>query len=71
MRNEERNVAGIISSVQSSTGIDQWDVTVLNDSSSDKTLSKLEEYAISTINGAELPDGWLGKNSYFSPPKYL
>jgi len=62
MRNEERNVAGIVTSVRSSTGIAHWDLTVLNDASTDKTLSKLEEYEIATIHGAELPDGWLGKN---------
>ncbi len=62
MRNEESNVDGLVSSVQESSGLSDWNFTVLNDSSSDGTALRLKSHGVSVIEGSDLPEGWLGKN---------
>lgn len=62
MRNEEHNVDGLVNSLTASTGLKNWDFTVLNDGSTDATGSKLAEFQIGLIDGSPLPSGWLGKN---------
>lgn len=61
MRNEERNVEGLVASIQASGGLAHYDFLVLDDSSTDQTSKLLREHAIRTIAGAPLPQGWLGK----------
>lgn len=63
MRNEEKNVRGVISSTLASTGLKNFDVTVLDDNSDDRTSVLLQEFKdrIRIIPGKTLPDGWLGK----------
>ncbi len=63
MRNEARNVGGVISSVLDQQGLAHRTITVLDDQSSDATLSLLAAYepAISVLHGNTPPDGWLGK----------
>lgn len=63
MRNEEKNVRGILNSVLSSTRLSSAQVVVLNDNSVDQTSSLLQGFKdrTETINGAALQDGWLGK----------
>ena len=61
MRNEERNVNGLVRSIQSSTGLVDWEFLVLNDSSTDSTQELLDKGQVRTIPGKPLPVGWLGK----------
>lgn len=63
MRNEERNVIGLMESVLSSKGLNQFEVCVLNDGSTDKTAELLQGYRdqISLFTGLALPQGWMGK----------
>lgn len=65
MRNEERNVRTIISSMKA-LSYPHVELIVLNDQSTDRTQELLEqEIADDTrfkiIQGKELPDGWVGK----------
>lgn len=65
MRNEERNAAQVISSVLAQTSINSLSVRVLDDSSTDETisiLSALRDSRLEVVAGSELPVGWLGKN---------
>lgn len=62
MRNEEKNVEALVASIQRSQGMGNWDFTVLNDSSTDRTAEILSASSGTVINGAPLPKGWLGKN---------
>ncbi len=62
MRDEAANVDGVIDSIQSSTNLSQWNLTVLDDASSDDTGAKLQELYVKAISGNPLPEGWLGKN---------
>ncbi|OXS80192.1 glycosyltransferase [Domibacillus enclensis] len=65
MRNEERNAAAVIQSVQSI----HWpnlECIVLNDGSTDRTEERLIEsigrdQRFTIVNGKELPEGWVGK----------
>jgi glycosyltransferase involved in cell wall biosynthesis len=61
MRNEERNVDGLVTSIQASTGLDEWEFLVLNDSSTDSTQVLLEQREVRTLQGKPLAVGWLGK----------
>lgn len=63
MRNEEKNIRGVLSSTLTSTGLKNFEVIVLNDNSDDRTSMLLEEYKdrIRIINGKSLPTDWLGK----------
>ena len=63
MRDEEFNVDGVISSALASTGLKELRVVALNDSSTDKTAELLDKYQseITVLQGADLPEGWLGK----------
>jgi cellulose synthase/poly-beta-1,6-N-acetylglucosamine synthase-like glycosyltransferase len=63
MRNEARNVGGIVSSVLAQEHLPNRTVTVLDDQSSDATRTLLSEYepAISVLHGSTPPSGWLGK----------
>ena len=62
MRNEEKNVEQLIASIQSSQGLSDWDFLVLDDASNDRTGELLRHFAITLMQGAPLPEGWLGKN---------
>ena len=59
MRNEESNVLPLLDSLRSAPGL----ITVLDDSSTDKTRNLLNSSNIklSVISGQSLPEGWLGK----------
>ena len=59
MRNEERNVISFLDSLRSAPGL----ITVLNDSSLDKTnlLLQSSNIKIDILAGQSLPEGWLGK----------
>ena len=64
MRNESKNVDGVITSVIAQVGLRRAAIEVLEDNSTDETVHLLEKYSdqISMYRGAELPEGWLGKN---------
>ena len=63
MRNEEFNVKEVVSSALESTLLKTSEVVVLDDQSIDTTLKLLKNFPeIKSISGADLPDGWLGKN---------
>lgn len=65
MRNEERNVRNIISSLKNST-YPNSEFIILNDQSTDKTQQLLEnetygDRRFTLLQGVELPVGWIGK----------
>ena len=63
MRNEERNVDGVIAAILLEKFLDDSEIIVLDDQSTDRTAELLQRYPIvKTISGTELPEGWLGKN---------
>ena len=65
MRNESKNVAGILKSVENQIKLENFEILVLDDYSDDDTNSLLKTYAnknLRIIEGAPLPTGWLGKN---------
>ena len=65
MRNESKNVAGILESVENQIKLENFEILVLDDHSDDDTNSLLKTYAnknLRVIEGAPLPTGWLGKN---------
>jgi len=63
MRNEERNVDEVMSSVLATSLLTTREIAVLDDHSSDATAVLLKKYPeVRIISGTELPDGWLGKN---------
>ena len=59
MRNEESNVLPLLDSLRSAPGL----ITVLDDSSTDKTslLLRASNIELNVITGQSLPEGWLGK----------
>ena len=65
-RNEESSITFAVQSVLSQELLDQFEVVVLNDGSTDATAEKLSVLThpkLRVINGEpELPQGWLGKN---------
>ena len=63
MRNEEKNVEGVLGTINSSKLLTTSETIVLNDHSTDGTASLLDNFeGIQSYAGIELPDGWLGKN---------
>ena len=63
MRNEERNVSEVIAAVTTQEQISNNEIIVLDDNSTDSTKELLARYTnIRVLDGAELPQGWLGKN---------
>ncbi|WP_064091311.1 glycosyltransferase [Rossellomorea aquimaris] len=65
MRNEERNVEGVIDSLKGIT-YSPIEFIILNDGSTDQTLSRLtqrinKDTRFKVMNGKPLPDGWIGK----------
>lgn len=65
MRNEERNVAGVIESALSQAHIKDLSIKVIDDCSIDQTasiLAKLGDSRLEVSTGHEPPPGWLGKN---------
>lgn len=62
-RNEENNIANIISDCLNQT-YKKIEIIVLNDHSSDNTKKILENFSdkIQIIDGLDLPENWLGKN---------
>lgn len=65
-RNEENSITSAVQSVFNQELLDQFEVVVLNDGSTDATAEKLSALThpkLRVINGEpELPQGWLGKN---------
>jgi glycosyltransferase involved in cell wall biosynthesis len=62
MRDEEKNVVGVISSVRESANLTSWKLVVLNDGSKDETATLLEAQHVPSLDGKVPPEGWLGKN---------
>ena len=63
MRNEERNVDEVMSSVLAISMLTSREIVVLDDHSTDATADLLKKYPqVRNISSTELPDGWLGKN---------
>ena len=65
LRNERANAESVIRCALQQEGLQDFEVIVLDDSSSDGTREIIGDIADSrliTINGAELPSAWLGKN---------
>lgn len=63
MRNEERNVAGVLDSVLEQKYLGTYELLVLNDNSTDSTMDVLSSFtSVRVIDGSELSPGWLGKN---------
>jgi glycosyltransferase involved in cell wall biosynthesis len=65
-RNEEHSIQSAVNSALNQELLDQFEVLVLNDASTDRTADKLNEIndsKLKVITGElELPPGWLGKN---------
>ena len=62
MRNEARNVSGVLTSALASAGCKNLNIYVLNDNSEDDTEKLIEKFRVNKISGRKLPQGWLGKN---------
>jgi chlorobactene glucosyltransferase len=62
VRNEASNIDGVIRDLVSQSQLAQCEVLVLNDHSTDDTAMKLARYSVRTLEGKQLPSGWLGKN---------
>ncbi|CAM3711067.1 glycosyltransferase [Alkalicoccus chagannorensis] len=64
MRNEERNVDGVMTALQELTW-DPVEIIVLDDGSEDLTKEKLKQWQkqlpLRIIDGKPLPEGWVGK----------
>jgi glycosyltransferase involved in cell wall biosynthesis len=66
VRNEAKNIADLVLSLQAQQFLNKPEIIFINDSSTDETSEKLQEAKdggaqIKVINAPELPDGWLGK----------
>lgn len=65
LRNEAENVEGVMHSLIAQEWLDDFEIIALDDASSDMTLTLLNDISapnLTVINGANLPQGWLGKN---------
>lgn len=62
MRNEERNAREIIPTLLAQSELARQEIIVLDDHSTDGTLSALQSFDINVMHGMPLPTGWLGKN---------
>lgn len=65
MRNEERNATHVVASALAQRQLSSIEVLVLDDGSTDATLSRLKSIQagnLEVLRGGELPPGWLGKN---------
>ena len=65
MRNEEINARDVVASSLAQANVSDLRVLALDDFSSDQTgsiLSGIRDDRFATLNGYELPSGWLGKN---------
>jgi glycosyltransferase involved in cell wall biosynthesis len=62
MRNEEQNVRGCLTSALNQQGLDDYEVLVLDDNSTDKTSQEIRSFRqVKLIAGSQPPDNWLGK----------
>jgi glycosyltransferase involved in cell wall biosynthesis len=67
-RNEERNIGALLNSLLAqSYPHDRWRVTVVDDSSTDRTAAIVSEVAganpqVRLVHSPPLPEGWTGKN---------
>jgi len=65
-RDEEHSITSAVNSALGQELLDQFEVVILNDASTDGTAEKLSDFTdpkLRVINGElELPQGWLGKN---------
>ena len=59
-RNEADNLPTLLSSLQAQYGI-EYDITVVNDHSTDDTAMVAASHGAKVLNSEPLPDGWLGK----------
>jgi len=63
MRNEERNVTGVLDTVMGQKYLTHHELLVLNDNSTDSTHDLLANFSsVRVIDGSELAQNWLGKN---------
>ena len=65
LRNERLNAESVVKCALSQEGLQDCEVIVLDDSSNDGTREILQDIAhprFTLIEGAQLPDAWLGKN---------
>ncbi|WP_207429671.1 glycosyltransferase family 2 protein [Pedobacter sp. SYSU D00535] len=80
-RNEEEDILDLLESIQEQD-YTNYEVIILDDDSDDSTFEVCEEFCkgdkrFSVVKGAELPEGWLGKNyachqlSLLAKGKYL
>lgn len=62
-RNEEKNISECVTSCLNQTYPNK-EIIVIDDNSNDRTNELLQQFSdkIKIISGAELPEGWLGKN---------
>ena len=65
-RNEEKYIVGAVSSALAQELLEQFEVVVLNDASTDTTAEKLltiSDHRLSVMTSdSDVPQGWLGKN---------
>jgi glycosyltransferase involved in cell wall biosynthesis len=64
LRNESKNVLGVLNSLVNQGSLINYEILVLDDHSTDDTsdlVLSLEAPNLRLIRGAELPEGWLGK----------
>ncbi len=59
-RNEERNIGQLLDSLALQT-CHLWEITVVDDHSSDNTADIAKSHGVHVLSSAPLPDGWLGK----------
>lgn len=63
-RNEEQNVVELLKSLQAQRDLSDFEIFLLDDNSSDRTLERARSVAdarTQVVSGSALPDGWLGK----------
>jgi cellulose synthase/poly-beta-1,6-N-acetylglucosamine synthase-like glycosyltransferase len=63
MRNEEKNVKPLISALMHSQNLKNFQISVLDDESEDRTLQELTAFSdhITITRGTKVPPGWMGK----------
>ena len=62
MRDEEENVEACLRSILNSELLEESTTYVLDDGSKDATAKLISGFPVMKLTGADLPQGWLGKN---------